>query len=148
MEGWVDLGYPAMHWPWVELATSRSQVRRPPLHYRATCMSLAPTDPLLTPVALAPPHAARHVPWPRKLWSTTVTSVPADSRRLSCPVVTDIVPRYHIYITMWMQRRYILPTSEQSSHFSHWSKQFACFPSPTQDTSVHCCFRKQRLTVT
>ena len=29
MEGWVDLGYPAMHQPGVELATSRSQVRRP-----------------------------------------------------------------------------------------------------------------------
>jgi len=29
MEGWVDLGYPAMHRPGVELATSRSQVRRP-----------------------------------------------------------------------------------------------------------------------
>ena len=37
---------------------------------------------------------------------------------------------------------------EQSSHLSHWSKQSACFPSPTQDTSVHCCFRKQRLIVT
>jgi len=29
MEGCVDLGYPAMHRPGVELATSRSQVRRP-----------------------------------------------------------------------------------------------------------------------
>ena len=29
MEYWVDLGYPAMHRPGVELATSRSQVRRP-----------------------------------------------------------------------------------------------------------------------
>jgi len=29
MEGWVDLGYPAMHRPGVELAVSRSQVRRP-----------------------------------------------------------------------------------------------------------------------
>jgi len=29
MEGWVDLGDPAMHRPGVELATSRSQVRRP-----------------------------------------------------------------------------------------------------------------------
>jgi len=29
MEGWVDLGYPAMHRPGVELAISRSQVRRP-----------------------------------------------------------------------------------------------------------------------
>jgi len=27
MEGWVDLGYPAMHRPGVELAISRSQVR-------------------------------------------------------------------------------------------------------------------------
>jgi len=29
MEGWVDLGYPAVHWPGLELATSRSHVRRP-----------------------------------------------------------------------------------------------------------------------
>ena len=29
MEGWVDLGYPAMHRPGTELATSRSRVRRP-----------------------------------------------------------------------------------------------------------------------
>ena len=29
MEGWVDLGYPAMHWPGVELMTSQSQVRHP-----------------------------------------------------------------------------------------------------------------------
>jgi len=29
MEGWVDLGYPAMERPGVELATSRSLVRRP-----------------------------------------------------------------------------------------------------------------------
>jgi len=29
MEGWADLGYPAMHQPGVELETSRSQVRRP-----------------------------------------------------------------------------------------------------------------------
>jgi len=29
MEGWVDLGYPAMQRPGVDLATSRSQVRRP-----------------------------------------------------------------------------------------------------------------------
>jgi len=29
MEGWVDLGYPAVHRPEVELAISRSQVRRP-----------------------------------------------------------------------------------------------------------------------
>ena len=29
MEGWVGLGYPAMHRPGVELAISRSQVRRP-----------------------------------------------------------------------------------------------------------------------
>ena len=29
MEGWVDLGHPVMHRPGVELATSRSQVRRP-----------------------------------------------------------------------------------------------------------------------
>ena len=28
-KGWVDLGYPAMHWPGVKLTTSRSQVRRP-----------------------------------------------------------------------------------------------------------------------
>jgi len=37
---------------------------------------------------------------------------------------------------------------EQSSNLSHWSKQSACFPSSTQDTSVHCCFQKQQLTVT
>jgi len=39
MEGWVDLGYPAMHRPGVELAISRSQVQRPTttlLHYRGT----------------------------------------------------------------------------------------------------------------
>ena len=36
MEGWVDLGYPAMHRPGVELATCRSRVRRLPLHHRAT----------------------------------------------------------------------------------------------------------------
>jgi len=37
MEGWVDLGYPAMHRPGTELAISRSLVRRPN-HYtnRAT----------------------------------------------------------------------------------------------------------------
>jgi len=29
MEGWVHLGHPVMHWPGVELAISRSQVRRP-----------------------------------------------------------------------------------------------------------------------
>ena len=29
MEGWVDLGYPAMHQPGVELAIFRSVVRRP-----------------------------------------------------------------------------------------------------------------------
>ena len=29
MEGWVDLGYPAMQRPGVKLATSESQVRRP-----------------------------------------------------------------------------------------------------------------------
>jgi len=29
MEGWVDLGYPAMHRPGVELAIFRSRVRRP-----------------------------------------------------------------------------------------------------------------------
>ena len=29
MEGWVDLGYPAMHRPGTELAISRSPVRRP-----------------------------------------------------------------------------------------------------------------------
>ena len=29
MEGWVDLGYPAMHRPGTKLATSRSRVRRP-----------------------------------------------------------------------------------------------------------------------
>ena len=29
MKGWIDLGYPAMHRPRVELATSQSQVRRP-----------------------------------------------------------------------------------------------------------------------
>jgi len=29
MEGWVGLGYPAMHRPGSELATSRSRVRRP-----------------------------------------------------------------------------------------------------------------------
>jgi len=29
MEGWVALGYPAMEWQGVELATSRSEVRRP-----------------------------------------------------------------------------------------------------------------------
>ena len=29
MDGWVDLGYPAMHRPGVELAISRSHVRRP-----------------------------------------------------------------------------------------------------------------------
>jgi len=29
MEGWVDLGYPAMQQPGVELATFRSRVRRP-----------------------------------------------------------------------------------------------------------------------
>ena len=29
MEGWVDLGHPVMHWLGVELAISRSQVRRP-----------------------------------------------------------------------------------------------------------------------
>ena len=29
MEGWVDLGYPAMHRPGIELAISRSLVRRP-----------------------------------------------------------------------------------------------------------------------
>jgi len=29
MEGSVDLGYPAMHRPGIELATSWSQVRRP-----------------------------------------------------------------------------------------------------------------------
>jgi len=29
MEGWVDLGYPAMHRPEVEPAISRSQVQRP-----------------------------------------------------------------------------------------------------------------------
>ena len=41
MEGWVDLGYPAMHRPGVELAIFRSQVRQV---YRATdcscCFSL------------------------------------------------------------------------------------------------------------
>ena len=35
MEGWVDLGYPAIHRMGVELAISRSLVRRPDL-YRAT----------------------------------------------------------------------------------------------------------------
>jgi len=39
MEGWVDLGYPAMERPGVELATSRSQVRRPN-HY-----TTEPPDP-------------------------------------------------------------------------------------------------------
>ena len=35
MEGRVDLGYPAMHRPGVELAIFRSQVRCPkPLHHR------------------------------------------------------------------------------------------------------------------
>jgi len=29
MEGWVDLGYPAVHRPGVKPAISRSQVRRP-----------------------------------------------------------------------------------------------------------------------
>jgi len=29
LEGWVDLGYPVMHLPEVELAISRSQVWRP-----------------------------------------------------------------------------------------------------------------------
>jgi len=29
MEGWVDLGYPAMHRPGTELAISRSRLRRP-----------------------------------------------------------------------------------------------------------------------
>ena len=29
MEGWVDLGYPAVHRPGTELAISRSLVRRP-----------------------------------------------------------------------------------------------------------------------
>jgi len=29
MEGWVDLRYPAVHWPGVELGTSRSQARCP-----------------------------------------------------------------------------------------------------------------------
>jgi len=36
MEGWVDLGYSAMHRPRVELAISRSQV----WHHGATCSSL------------------------------------------------------------------------------------------------------------
>jgi len=51
MEGWVDLSYPAMHRPGVELAISRSQVRRPNhnpteppdntlLPYRAPVLSL------------------------------------------------------------------------------------------------------------
>ena len=34
MEGWVDLGYPAIHKPGVKLAISQSQVRRPN-HYTA-----------------------------------------------------------------------------------------------------------------
>jgi len=34
MEGWVDLGYPALHRPGVKLAISRSQVQRPN-HYTA-----------------------------------------------------------------------------------------------------------------
>jgi len=29
MKGWIDLGYPALHRPKVELALSRSQVQRP-----------------------------------------------------------------------------------------------------------------------
>jgi len=32
MEGWVDLDYPAMHWPGVKLTISQTQVRRPD-HY-------------------------------------------------------------------------------------------------------------------
>ena len=43
MEGWVDLGYLAMHRPEVELATSRSQIRRPtttlPSHPFLACIS-------------------------------------------------------------------------------------------------------------
>jgi len=36
MEGWVDLGYPAMHRPGVELAIFRSQVRRTALPRQPT----------------------------------------------------------------------------------------------------------------
>jgi len=36
MEGWVDLGYPAVHRP-VELAISRSQVRRPNHYTTESC---------------------------------------------------------------------------------------------------------------
>jgi len=44
MEGWVGLGYPAMHWPGFELAISWSQVRRPiPLHHRAQASTVTPS---------------------------------------------------------------------------------------------------------
>jgi len=33
---------------------------------------------------------------------------------------------------------------EQSSNLSHWSKQFICFPSSTQNTSVYCCFLRAK----
>ena len=59
MEGWVELGYPAMHRPGVELAISWSQVQRlAPLHHRAaqlghskgTCSRTCDRNPQMFPL--------------------------------------------------------------------------------------------------
>jgi len=44
MEGWVDLGYPAMHRLGTELAISRSQVRRP--NHRAIIGRVSGMEPV------------------------------------------------------------------------------------------------------
>jgi len=68
MEGWVGLGYPAMLRPRVELATSRSQVRRPN-HYT--------TEPPVKPVypvdcdGCVPGTAAGIPTWTRSVRSST-----------------------------------------------------------------------------
>jgi len=57
---------------------------------------------------------------------------------------SPFVPELHTAAVLLVQPYQL----EQSSYLSHWSKQFACIPSSTKDTSIHCCFRKQWLTVT
>ena len=67
MEGWVDLGYPSMHWPGVELATSRLHIRCPK-HYT--------TEPPLSP---GPRYA--YEDWPRMIDkpATTICCILATS---------------------------------------------------------------------
>jgi len=63
MEGWVDLGYPVVHWPGVELATSRSQVEGPTTRHTLPSHPLNGHIALCTPPVLWKVKQCYHIMW-------------------------------------------------------------------------------------